>query len=511
VQNGYQTSTIGQILLYSWGLIFAIGYGYMVLFTWLSYSPKFYAPSCGLEIFRNWNGLLAPWLLIFTSIHIIGMVLVLTWPAMRSGFMMPVDNLGLATHVVIEEDVSFDTDASMVDPDDFLTGLRRRLRRKAAQAGRRLQRAKCRTVTPVVVDSDGTRRIEYTCVRYVFSSNDGCFQPTGSAEFTALGVHEVLERGGLSEAEAKDRENLHHPHVHWYTGIDLREGRACLATNIATFQYFVTYSFFLTTVRTAYTIDGALSFADYVWIIMDVGIGIIMVYTMTQSLPTEKLCNYRPTATLLGPRTISAILFPCLSALLAKPWYVKLDPISEIHVPPKDWNLRGDNYDSPIGVIGLLLCLSNTAYINTYGGRFRRNILRNWKINIVYLVFLFGLGFALLSPPNPWNCIIRVNCDTPESLAAGHVPVVGAFSTGGIGGCFLGPQLILWQYEMDKAGYDTGYLIGRTSACHHPSTLMMSHPWPVPKFHNSDARDQTIATQPNFAGRSLSSISATSC
>mmetsp|Transcript_79095 Transcript_79095/g.173426 ORF Transcript_79095/g.173426 Transcript_79095/m.173426 type:complete len:146 (+) Transcript_79095:53-490(+) len=72
VQNGYQTSTIGQILLYSWGLIFAIGYGYMVLFTWLSYSPKFYAPSCGLEIFRNWNGLLAPWLLIFTSIHIIG-------------------------------------------------------------------------------------------------------------------------------------------------------------------------------------------------------------------------------------------------------------------------------------------------------------------------------------------------------------------------------------------------------------------------------------------------------
>jgi len=263
------------------------------------------------------------------------------------------------------------------------------------------------------------------------------------------------------------------------TVVDLiREGRACLATNIATFQYFVTYSFFLTTVRTVYTINGALNFADYVWIVMDVGIGIIMVYTMTQSLPTKTLADYRPTATLLGPRTISGILFPCLTALLAmfvaeallwsKPWYIQLDPIFDIHVRPQDWNLRGDNYDSPIGVIGLLLCLSNTAYCNTYGGRFRRNILRNWKINIVYLAFLFFLGFALLAPPNWWNCIIRVNCDTKESLAAAHVPVIAAFSSGGVGGCFLGPQLIRWQEEMEQAGYPGHWLPSREEKCMPP-------------------------------------------
>mmetsp|Transcript_79101 Transcript_79101/g.173437 ORF Transcript_79101/g.173437 Transcript_79101/m.173437 type:complete len:269 (-) Transcript_79101:1823-2629(-) len=146
VQYGYMTSRIGQVLLHSWGVLFAVGYIYMVLFTWLSYSPKFQAPPFGLEIFGSWDGLLAPWLLVFTSIHIIGIFLVLMWPAMRSGFMMPMNDLGMATHIVIEEDVPFDTDATMVDPDDFRSGFRHRLRQSAAKAGKRLSRAKCRTV-----------------------------------------------------------------------------------------------------------------------------------------------------------------------------------------------------------------------------------------------------------------------------------------------------------------------------------------------------------------------------
>mmetsp|Transcript_24133 Transcript_24133/g.67726 ORF Transcript_24133/g.67726 Transcript_24133/m.67726 type:complete len:308 (+) Transcript_24133:1-924(+) len=189
-----------------------------------------------------------------------------------------------------------------------------------------------------------------------------------------------------------------------------------------------------------------------------------MVWTMTQSKPTKELCSYRPTATLLGLRTIAGIVFPYITAILAvvvaeamlwsQPWYEQLKPLDDIHLLPSQWMLRGDNYDSAIGMIALILALVNTAYVNTYGGRFRQNILWNWKINLVYAVFLFALFWLLLTPASEFNCIYRVNCDTKHSLQAGDLTVLAAFSAGGIGGCFLGPQVKIWQEEMTQAGWN---------------------------------------------------------
>ncbi|CAE8657758.1 unnamed protein product, partial [Polarella glacialis] len=87
----------------------------------------------------------------------------------------------------------------------------------------------------------------------------------------------------------------------------IREGRACLATNLATFQYFMVYAFTLTTIRTSFLVMAALSFGEWVWVTMDLGIG---------SKAQPELTRFRPTATLLGARTISAILFPYFSGLI---------------------------------------------------------------------------------------------------------------------------------------------------------------------------------------------------
>merc|ERR1719203_2482938 len=51
----------------------------------------------------------------------------------------------------------------------------------------------------------------------------------------------------------------------------IREGRACIATNIATFIYFMTYCFAVTSVRTWAALIGALSWGEFVWFLMDVG------------------------------------------------------------------------------------------------------------------------------------------------------------------------------------------------------------------------------------------------
>eukprot|EP00435_Cladocopium_sp_Y103_P043289 s943_g12.t1 len=229
----------------------------------------------------------------------------------------------------------------------------------------------------------------------------------------------------------------------------IREGRACLATNMATFTYFMVYAFLLTTLRTFYIVFLNLSLGEPESpALARIGLGFPMFF-MTQSWAKPKLAKYRPTATLLGLRTISGVMVPyglgcILLALLtvilhSNAWYDPLNP-SWIHVLAKDWMKKGDNYDSAIGVLILFIVLSTTAYVNTYGGDFRRAICRNVGINIMYALFLFLVFFMTLSKPNELNCIYRVNCDTQSSLACKNIPVLSQLSVGGTGGCFLGVQ-----------------------------------------------------------------------
>jgi len=99
----------------------------------------------------------------------------------------------------------------------------------------------------------------------------------------------------------------------------------------------------------------------------------------------------------------------------------------------------------------LILALVNTAYVNTYGGTFRRNVLTNIGVNVVYALFLFTLGWLLLSPPTQFNCVFRVNCDNTQSMEARDLTPLALFSAGGVGSCFLGPQVKIWQEEMQPA------------------------------------------------------------
>eukprot|EP00931_Biecheleriopsis_adriatica_P039456 TRINITY_DN22565_c0_g1_i1.p1 TRINITY_DN22565_c0_g1~~TRINITY_DN22565_c0_g1_i1.p1 ORF type:complete len:1348 (+),score=245.05 TRINITY_DN22565_c0_g1_i1:60-4046(+) len=240
----------------------------------------------------------------------------------------------------------------------------------------------------------------------------------------------------------------------------IREGRACLATNLATFMYFMVYAFLLTTIRTAFLVLATLSLGEWVWLTMDLGIGVVMMFFMTKSHAKPTLAHYRPTATLLGLRTISGIMLPYLLSVIclivglvivkAQPWYDPLNPTFDIHVLPRLWMKKGDNYDSPIGVLLLFSVLSTTAYVNTYGGDFRQAICKNIGINIVYALFMFATFFLVLSNPNKFNCIYRVNCDTQSSLACKSIPVLSQYSVGGTGGCFLGPQVKPWQNYTDS-------------------------------------------------------------
>jgi hypothetical protein len=197
-----------------------------------------------------------------------------------------------------------------------------------------------------------------------------------------------------------------------------------------------------------------------VWVSIDMVVGIIGMFTMTLSKCSDELADYRPTATLLGIRTMSSIAFPFATYMIAlfvsygimwsTNWYHFVDPTHDLAIPARFWFKKGDNYDSSVCVVLLFTCLATTQYVNSYGGVFRRNILRNPAINIFYAVLIAFIFALVLAPPNAFpNCIYRVNCDTNSSIGAANVPILPSISVGGVGGCFMGSQYTVWQKETD--------------------------------------------------------------
>merc|ERR1711937_836849 len=98
-----------------------------------------------------------------------------------------------------------------------------------------------------------------------------------------------------------------------------------------------------------------------------------------------------------------------------------------------------------MGIFSIALpYISTVAIAYSAGGQFRRAFYMNIPM-VVGVLVTFTLTFVLLlAPPNPVNCIFRVNCDNRVSNIS-YVPIVAEFTVGGnVGGCFYGPQAQEW-------------------------------------------------------------------
>merc|ERR1712045_483311 len=110
--------------------------------------------------------------------------------------------------------------------------------------------------------------------------------------------------------------------------------------------------------------------------------------------------------------------------------------------------------------------MGTTAFVNTYGVEFRHTILRN---RAMFSLMMFWLLWAPMGPQR-LNCVFRVNCDTPASLRSGGLDKdnllvmngnetvdpglinffwsgLAFWSAGGLGKCFMGPQIKTWQAD----------------------------------------------------------------
>jgi cation-transporting ATPase 13A3/4/5 len=154
---------------------------------------------------------------------------------------------------------------------------------------------------------------------------------------------------------------------------------------------------------------------------------------------------------------MSNIAVPYLTAVLAyfiglgflwsQDWYIPLNPL-DIHIPPKDWMKKGDNYESAVAFFFLLGPLINATYVFSYGWVFRQSVIKNIGLTIMYVILMIALYTLCLTGPTEFGCVYRINCDTEQSLASKNIPLLPLYSVGGVGGCFLGPQVATWQDAM---------------------------------------------------------------
>lgn len=264
----------------------------------------------------------------------------------------------------------------------------------------------------------------------------------------------------------------------------IREGRACLATNLASFTYWMSYGLLLPSLRLWLNLKGGANFGEYFWLFNDIVIGGMFTWTATVSRPEKRLSNFRPTASLLGFRTWCTILFSAFMGVLTMlvasfimwsnqhaGWYRNFNAIKDIGLPGHKWMLRGDNHDASVVVLTLLITLTNTCYFGSLGGTFRAQVIRNWFVNIGYALLLAFIFVLLLAPTSRLHCVFRVNCDNKYSLKAKSLGPVAWLSVGGVGGCFMGPQLVEMQEQVQNNGGNKGWLPEPEDKCLPPPNL----------------------------------------
>lgn len=239
----------------------------------------------------------------------------------------------------------------------------------------------------------------------------------------------------------------------------IKEGRCCLATNMATFMYFMIYNLTLTTSKMLAVIWMDSTYAEWQFMLTDVALAMIMVSFMVRCRPIQKLSMTSPSASLFGIGTVvtilSALLIFWLTAGVAvlmlqygpgRSFY-EFSTTLLLEIPPQQWTRKSDNYLMATLFLVNLTLLLNAGFVLCYGHIHRQMVGKNWRICIFYIL---GLLFTLAltwSNPSEFTCTFRVNCDSAQSrkmsLPLLSKPVGGVmFSTGNLGGCFWGPQML---------------------------------------------------------------------
>jgi magnesium-transporting ATPase (P-type) len=202
----------------------------------------------------------------------------------------------------------------------------------------------------------------------------------------------------------------------------LREGRCALASTMSVFSYYIIYG---QTESMLMTISAylAIFFPEWCWVFLDGVWPSTMAFSLPLPKPSKRLSPRRPTASLLGPKTMFSVCgilswnFLYLVIALVTLWH-------QDWFQCRKWNSEdvsnavtiGDNYESSVlFIVGGYQYVSSAMALN-FGYTFRDAWWRNYVFVALCLLWN-AFVFVMTIYPSEFSCIWRVNCDNEVSFS----------------------------------------------------------------------------------------------
>ncbi|CEI93138.1 hypothetical protein RMCBS344292_07380 [Rhizopus microsporus] len=211
----------------------------------------------------------------------------------------------------------------------------------------------------------------------------------------------------------------------------LREGRAALATSLTGYKYLILYGQVMMMLK-IFTFYFSVSMSANIWIAVDIFITVFLTWAVSQSKAADQLAPQRPTAQILGPQTLASgiglvainwIYLSCAYVLLFKQEFFRCNEFDSRAVDMSKWMLLSDNYEGEILALVCLFQFINNAAVFNFGYKFRQSFYKNYTLVALWLLYLIIASYWLLADPNPFGCLFRFNCGTPQVLQQiGYTP-----------------------------------------------------------------------------------------
>ncbi|KAL7580178.1 hypothetical protein ACA910_012929 [Epithemia clementina (nom. ined.)] len=201
----------------------------------------------------------------------------------------------------------------------------------------------------------------------------------------------------------------------------LREGRCALASAFAVYSYYIIYGqieSYLQTIN-AYL---AITFTEWCWVMLDGIWSILLAFSLPLSKPAHRLSTKRPTASLLGPRTMVSVcgllawnfifLVIALAILFHEDWFQcrkwNSDDVSDV-------KSIGDNYEASV-----LFLIGGWQYIISaialsFGYTWRESFWKNYIFVALALTFSI-MQLLVVLYPSEFSCIWRINCENENAV-----------------------------------------------------------------------------------------------
>jgi len=200
----------------------------------------------------------------------------------------------------------------------------------------------------------------------------------------------------------------------------LREGRCALSSAFKVYSYYIIYG---QTESYLQSINAYLfiTFTEWCWVFLDGFWSTLMAFSLPLASAAMVLSPNRPTASLLGPRTMFSIC-----GMLA--WNFLYLAIALLTLYRQDWfqcrkwdsedvsNVLtiGDNYEtSVLFIVGGYQYIASAIALN-FGYTWRSAWYKNYLFIALATLFT-AMQFIMTLYPSSFSCIWRVNCDNEVS------------------------------------------------------------------------------------------------